>query len=257
MCLVLFALGVSEDYPFIVLANRDEFYNRPTLSAHLWPGLHGIAAGQDLLAGGTWLGLTRQGAFATVTNYSEPSPDLPYPLSRGRLVLDYLERSSTPTVGAELTPEQLDRYSGFNLVYGHIGKLWWQSNRSAQVRELPVGITGLSNRLLDTPWHKVTLAKALLHEILPKRFGTDDLFSVLANTDRPLSGFPEKNGANTPTTASSSPIFVNSNAYGTRSCTVILITRKMHVTFIERIYAPNMQLVGDTRLEFVLDNTGP
>ena len=82
MCLILFALGVREDYPFIVLANRDEFYNRPTLSARLWPGIPGVVAGRDLLAGGTWLGLTRQGVFAAVTNYSEPPTYPPSSISR-------------------------------------------------------------------------------------------------------------------------------------------------------------------------------
>ena len=255
MCLILFALGVREDYPFIVLANRDEFYNRPTLSARLWPGIPGVVAGRDLLAGGTWLGLTRQGVFAAVTNYSEPPTYPPSSISRGRLVLDYLERSQKSTARSELTSKQLSQYSGFNLVHGDIGKLWWESNRSAQTCELAAGITGLSNHLLDTPWHKLTLGKTLLHETLLGQFSTEDLLLILANTDKPQTGPPEKTGSETRLAVSSSPIFVNSGAYGTRSSTVILVSKKKQVTFIERAYDQNRLVLADTHLEFVLDNT--
>jgi hypothetical protein len=52
MCLVLIALDSHPDYPLIVAANRDEFYDRPTAPARFWDDAPAILAGRDLKAGG-------------------------------------------------------------------------------------------------------------------------------------------------------------------------------------------------------------
>ncbi|MCP4236515.1 MAG: NRDE family protein, partial [Aestuariibacter sp.] len=72
MCLILIALQQHKDYPLVVIANRDEFYARPTRAAHWWDDEPDIFAGRDLTAGGTWLGINRRGRFAAVTNFREP-----------------------------------------------------------------------------------------------------------------------------------------------------------------------------------------
>jgi uncharacterized protein with NRDE domain len=61
MCLVLIALDSHPDYRLIVAANRDEFYERPTAPAESWADAPWVLAGCDLQAGGTWLGVDRQG----------------------------------------------------------------------------------------------------------------------------------------------------------------------------------------------------
>ncbi len=255
MCLVLFALRVHEDYPFIILANRDEFFDRPTLAANLWPGYPEIAAGRDLLAGGTWLGLTRQGMFATITNYREVSPAPPSPFSRGQLVLDRLLPSSKEPTKAVLRHDNYVQYSGFNLVHGDISKLWWLSNRSSQSGEIPAGISGLSNHLLNTPWHKVNLGKSLLRETIAGTFNADDLLSILANTDPPQPIVRQKLDIGTRLEAPSLPIFVEGDRYGTRSSTVILVSKTSQVSFIERTYSAGAQMLGETCLNFSLDDT--
>ena len=68
MCLILLAYRVHPDFPLIVAANRDEYYARPTAPAAVWPDESGILAGQDLQAGGTWLGVTAGGRFAAIAN---------------------------------------------------------------------------------------------------------------------------------------------------------------------------------------------
>ena len=40
-------------------SNRDEFYSRPTESAHWWKGPQGLA-GKDLEQGGTWMGVSKR-----------------------------------------------------------------------------------------------------------------------------------------------------------------------------------------------------
>ena len=73
MRLILLAYKVHPDYKLIVAANRDEFYKRSTAPAHFWEDDPDILAGRDLEKMGTWMGVTRSGRFAAVTNYRDPS----------------------------------------------------------------------------------------------------------------------------------------------------------------------------------------
>ena len=91
MCLIVFSsledIKNESEYSFILLANRDEYYDRPTKSIHWWK--EGYLAGKDLKAGGTWLGVSEDGRFAAVTNYRE-DPTV-RESSRGDLVKNFLE----------------------------------------------------------------------------------------------------------------------------------------------------------------------
>ena len=69
MCLILFANQTHPEYPLVIAANRDEAYARPTAPAAFWEDDPRICGGRDLEQGGTWLGVTRTGAFAAVTNF--------------------------------------------------------------------------------------------------------------------------------------------------------------------------------------------
>ena len=80
MCLVLVAHQILQDCPLLVLANRDEYYDRPTAPVQAWQEAPGMLAGRDLVAGGTWLG-TRHHRWAAVTNVREGGP-APPPLTR-------------------------------------------------------------------------------------------------------------------------------------------------------------------------------
>ena len=70
----------------------------PGLPPHpdFWPEYPELLAGKDLLQGGTWMGMTRSGRFAAVTNYRDPSHTPEAPRSRGELPLKYLTGSQTP-----------------------------------------------------------------------------------------------------------------------------------------------------------------
>src|SRR5262245_74999 len=130
MCLLLFALDVHAEYRLVLAANRDEFHARPTLAARPWGRDPEIIAGRDLQSGGTWLGVTREGRWAAVTNFREPlaTVDKLAP-SRGHLVSDYLEGSESPSrFLAELLPTR-NQFNGFNLVLGDSQEVIWCSNR--------------------------------------------------------------------------------------------------------------------------------
>jgi uncharacterized protein with NRDE domain len=160
MCTLLFAWQVDPALPLIVAANRDEFYARPTAAATRWRARTAdgtapeVVAGRDLEAGGTWLGVTREGRFAALTNVREPSvPTPPGLASRGELVAEFLRGRAAPAAYlAGLRPRDLRR-----LQPGRRRPecLWYLSNRSGPARALGPGVYGVSNAALDTPWPKV------------------------------------------------------------------------------------------------------
>jgi uncharacterized protein with NRDE domain len=145
MCLILVAWRVHPDFPLVVAANRDEFHGRPAARAAFWDDRPDLLAGRDLQAGGTWMGVSRNGRFAAVTNYrggTEPGAAQ----SRGSLVTRYLEGAEV----AQLEQRKAD-YSGFNLLAADGAALWWLSNRDGAPRQLAPGWYGLGNLLLDSP----------------------------------------------------------------------------------------------------------
>jgi len=150
MCLIVFGWQAHARYRLIVAANRDEFHARPAAPAAFWREQPEILAGRDLQAGGTWMGVSRSGRFAAVTNYRgarEPSAEE----SRGALVSRFLANGAgAAAYTAQLAP-RAQRYSGFNLLACDRDELWWMSNRDGAPRRLPPGYYALGNLLLDSP----------------------------------------------------------------------------------------------------------
>ncbi|MCP1344019.1 NRDE family protein, partial [Halomonas sp. FL8] len=72
MCLIVFDWRPGSPTPLRLAANRDEFYDRPTAPLARWQDAPEIVAGRDLRAGGSWLGVHRQGRMAAVTNVRAP-----------------------------------------------------------------------------------------------------------------------------------------------------------------------------------------
>ena len=145
MCLILVGWRVHEAYPLVVAANRDEFHDRPAARAAFWDDKPDVLAGRDLQARGTWMGVSRGGRFAAVTNYrggAEPAAAE----SRGALVTRYLEGVDVPQLAARKSA-----YSGFSLLAADGADLWWLSNRDGAPRRLAPGWYGLGNLLLDSP----------------------------------------------------------------------------------------------------------
>jgi len=240
MCLLLIAIESHPRYRAIFAANRDEFYNRPTAQAAFWEDAPQVLAGRDLLAGGTWMGMTRSGRFAAVTNYRDPSTHRPDALSRGHLVSDYLRGEETPLGYIKRLAERRHQYNGFNLVLGDRETFLWCSNRAPGERGLGPGVYGLSNHLLDTPWPKTEKGKAGLKGLIDEKVEPDpeSLFSLLSDRREADEEALPDTGVGLPLERVLSPIFITSPGYGTRSSTILLVDRENRVTFLERTFHP-------------------
>jgi uncharacterized protein with NRDE domain len=255
MCLALLALAAHPKYRCVIAANRDEFHARAAEPAHWWD--QGVLAGRDLVAGGSWFGVTRSGRWALITNFREGIPRDPYAPSRGQLVMRVLCDVASPLrSSAALLPDG-GRYHGFNLLVGDDSDVAFASNRASGALSLGAGIHGLSNHLLDTPWPKLLRSKPRLAAWL----ADDDppvetLFALLA--DRQPAG-----DANLPATGVSpqwesllSSPFIVSPEYGTRSSTVLLIARDDSARFIERSFDAAGRATGEVALDFRVASAG-
>ena len=151
MCLVLVVWRVHPRYPCLVAANRDEFHARPATPAGWWPVHPAILAGRDLEAGGTWLGMTRTGRFAALTNYRDPEQRRAQVPSRGGLVTSLLESGASVADSLAYLRGVGTDYNGFNLIFSDGERLGIYESVRGCGRELGPGIYGLSNHLLDTP----------------------------------------------------------------------------------------------------------
>src|SRR4030042_5170928 len=118
MCLILIGINSHPDYKLIIAGNRDEYYDRPTTEAAFWDEAPYLLAGKDLLGGGTWFGITKNGRLAAISNYRDPKyvkNDAP---SRGRLVSDFLLGSDSPGLYLDSITGEAGKYNGFNLIAG-------------------------------------------------------------------------------------------------------------------------------------------
>jgi len=176
MCLILLAWRAQARHPLIVAANRDEFHARCSDRAGFWNDNPVILAGRDLEAGGTWMGLSRSGRFAAVTNY-RGGRDANAVESRGALVMRFLAGDESPADYVARLAGNLGGYSGFNLLVCDGRELWWLSNRDGGSRRLEPGIYGLGNFLLDTP--EVDESKARFARALDSAVAMEPLFGVL------------------------------------------------------------------------------
>jgi len=255
MCLILFAWNAHPRYSLVLAANRDEFHNRPTAKADFWDDQPDLLAGRDLQAGGTWLGVSRAGRFAAVTNYREPqAPEPPLEHSRGHLVSDYVGADSPPLHYARNVLDKGYAYRGFNLLLGSPQELVYVSNRADEVVPVSAGSHGLSNHLLDTHWPKVNCGREQLDVLMQSEtLEAEALLELL--TDRRLtpgempqnlldSDLPEQLARH---------YFIVSPVYGTRSSTVVLIHRDGKVEFVERQYGPSGIATFTSQFEFEIE----
>ena len=236
MCLILFAQDAHSDYPFVFAGNRDEFYERPTAPATFWDDAPHVLAGRDLKGGGTWLGVTRHGYWATVTNVRDQVPHRENAPSRGHLVAEYLKEEPDPESYLHALAGEADRYNGFNVLVGTPKQAFYFSNRDGTPRSVDDGIHGMSNAQLDDPWPKVERSTSRLRTVLKEGATPDRLLEILHDrTPAPDHQLPHT-GVGKNTERMLSPPFIETEEYGTRSSTVILVHRSGAVTFVERTF---------------------
>jgi len=252
MCLALLALDAHRSFALVVAANRDEFHARPTAPAHWWE--EGMLAGRDLHAGGTWLGVARDGRFALLTNFRDPSRNDGNAPSRGSLIPDVLLHSRDTAAAVQRILDAGARYNGFNLLAGTHARATWGSNRASAIKSLGRGTYGLSNALLDDPWPKVVRTKAALDAWVAR--GEEDvepLFEALAQRAVANDAELPQTGVALEWERRLSAPFIVSDTYGTRSSTVFTVDRRGHARFVERSFDATGDVVGQVEERFVCE----
>jgi uncharacterized protein with NRDE domain len=236
MCLILVAWRSHPHYPLVVAANRDEFFSRRTASADFWADHPGVLAGRDLQGGGTWIGITRSGRFAALTNYRDPASQRPDAPSRGHLVADFLAGDDgIDDYLARIAP-QAKAYNGFNLLLGDRDRLAWFSNVAGEPTELAPGVYGISNHLLDSPWPKVGAGKTALAGALGALPDAEPLFDLLCDDSVHADEKLPRTGVSLEWERLLSSAFVRAPGYGTRSSTVLAVGSDDTVDFEERTW---------------------
>jgi uncharacterized protein with NRDE domain len=238
MCIILFAYKANPKYNLVLAANRDEYFARPTAHAAFWEDAPDILAGRDLERGGTWLGVSREGRYAAVTNFRDASTLMNDAPSRGFLVSDFLRSDKSPADYLDTTASLSANHNGFNLIVGDRQGLFYHSNRDRNIRALAPGIYGLSNHLLDTPWPKVEKGKQALAELVHQgaEIAPDAVFDILADRAQAGDALLPHTGISVEYERALSPIFISTPVYGTRSSTLLLIDLEDRITFIERTF---------------------
>lgn len=256
MCLILIAHQAHADLPLVVAANRDEHYQRPTAQAQFWPEANHVLAGRDLEAGGTWLGLTRHGRFAAVTNIRSGRAAESAPRSRGELVQNFLIGDDPAQGYCERVLQHAQEYRGFNLLVGDLNEVVYCDNLSNTTRTLPPGTYGLSNHRLDTPWPKVVKGKNHLSELLghwhhASAANCDQLLDILTDREIAEDEFLPSTGVGLDAERLLSPIFIVGDQYGTRCSTAVIVDAGGQANFHERSFDGDS--TQDARYQFELD----
>lgn len=257
MCLIVFAYNVHPSYRLVLAANRDEFYERPSSAADFWTDHPRVLAGRDLKHGGTWLGITKSGKFAAVTNYRDPSSIKSVAPSRGKLVGSYLLGNQDGDHYLKKISSQAGKFNGFNLMLGDDHDLFVFSNRGEK-QKLKPGIYGLSNHLLNSSWPKVTRSRKMMKAALDKKGDAleEALFSLLADRRVPPDDKLPSTGVGLEWERVLSSVFIQSPVYGTRSSTILLIGKNRRVRFVEKVFDGQKEPWMTSRFTFQLEKGG-
>jgi uncharacterized protein with NRDE domain len=253
MCLLSFAIDRHPRYRLVLAANRDENYTRPAAPACYWDDAPQILAGRDLEAGGTWLGVSRNGRLAALTNYYGPDEYAADKFSRGGLIPDFLSGGLSPDGFLEKLRQSGEHYNGFGLVFGDSDRLNFYSNRGPSVHGLTAGVYALSNHHLDTHWPKVVAIKQGLQRIVStNHIDPETVFSLLSDRTRHPDHLLPDTAVGIERERALSSIFVTLEEFGTRCSTVVLIDRENRLTFLERSYDARQKNLGTVESQFRL-----
>lgn len=249
MCLIAFAWRAHPDHRLIVAANRDELHRRPTQSARWWADRPEVFAGRDLQAGGTWLAMTRNGRFATVTNYRENQQKRSGLDSRGDLVTNFVTGTDSP----ERFVGKLDgeRYAGFSLLAADADDLAYVSNRGDPPVLLEPGVYGLSNASLDTPWSKLLRSRTALQALIDKD-GVNEVALLRLLDDRTPAPAAEVHTDELPFDLArrfTAPFIVTGD-YGTRCSTALIWRNDGSVSIHERSFDAAGEVTGNSSIKF-------
>lgn len=270
MCLIAMAIGQSEHFPWVCVANRDEFTNRPTAPIAYWNDHPKVLAGRDLQSAGSWMGVTTEGRVAMLTNIrnsalnrGETAP------SRGQLVNNYLVHGQLPN------RQQSEHYSGFNLLVGDLTRLDFQecSNHHLLnqghddpnddfVKTISPSLYTLSNHKSETSWPKTRKLGTSLQHLLEEAKFTQDPSELCPHLFRLLQDRQQAPDSELPSTGIPldwermlSAIQIVSPSYGTRSSTVMILDKNKRLYIQELTYNPDGSPLLTQQYDLMINGT--
>lgn len=249
MCLILVAWRAHPRFPCVLAANRDEYFGRPSAEADWWPEGN-ILAGRDLQAGGTWLGVTRGGRFAALTNFRDPAAHLDNAPSRGALVSDFLSAQWPTAQGLRELARRGERCNPYNVLCSDGQTLGVYESTTRALRLLEPGLYALSNHLLDTPWPKVQRAKSRLNQALLALPNGAAMLELLRDSEPAPDEELPLTGLSVELERMLSSAFVRGQDYGTRCSTLYTIDAEGTALFAEWSWDATGALAGLTRYGF-------
>jgi len=248
MCLILFVLNEHPKYKFILAANRDEFFSRPSYKSDYWSENKNVLGGRDELSKGTWLGINKSGRFIAITNYRDPNFDRENIKSRGEISKDFLLSDMNVHSFISQISNEKKLYNGFNILLSDNGfdSLYHYSNVSDETTNISDGCHGLSNHLLDTNWPKVGTGKNELTKIIKSdSIDVKDLIIMLKDeVIAPDDALPNT-GISYDLEKKLSPVFISMKGYGTRCSSAMLIDKNNHLSFLEVSYNENKVVLSE------------
>jgi uncharacterized protein with NRDE domain len=254
MCLIVFANNAHPKYKLIFAANRDEFYERPTAQAEFWNEYPGLLAGKDLQAGGTWMGITKQGRFAAITNFRDLKNHRNDAPSRGNLTLDFLLSEIEPEEYYNKLKPTLKNFNGFNLLLGNVDQLYYLSNKTESIQKLEPDIHGISNAILDTPWPKVERSKRHLQSLIQHEdINAWEVIAILKDTSIAKDEELPDTGVGLDLERMLSPVFIKSEKYGTRCSSVVMVDKDNNVKFVEKFFFDGIGNFSNKEYKFTIN----
>jgi uncharacterized protein with NRDE domain len=253
MCILFIAVNQHPKFPLIIAANRDESHIRPTSNSAFWEHHKHILAGKDNQAGGTWMGISKNGDVSALTNIRAPGKEVENAKTRGELVLNFLLASNKEKKKyAQILSETKSNYNGYNLLFGSLEQLYVYNNFEDTCIPLEDGIYGLSNASLNSSWPKIStgrdaIAKYCQHADV---LDTEHLFELLRNDRAAEDSVLPKTGIPIELERRLSSIFIKSPEYGTRSSTVLLVDHDQHAVWEERTFNPDGEQNSVQHFEF-------
>ena len=239
MCLIALSVTKSKDwnnkdaYFYKVIANRDEYHERKTTEMHWWPNKD-LLAGKDEQAGGTWLGINKDGRFAAITNLKE-NTDKKYLSSRGSLVTEFLESTLSAKAYLEDLEKEKENFAGFNLIVGDKNGLFYLCNRLEGIFFLNEGTHALGNLTLNASTSKVESIKGDLDLLIHNGFNESDAINLMKKEfgnlhEKTKKELKVRDGEEIPYR------FIRSPIYGTRCTTVFSTEPTGEVRISEKTY---------------------
>jgi uncharacterized protein with NRDE domain len=252
MCLLLLALNVVPKRPWLLLGNRDEFHERATSAAAAWTDHSDVIGGRDLVAGGSWLALHRNGRFAAVTNVRIGSPKTGA-FSRGDLVAEFVTGEQSAGEYVVEIASRVEQYGPFNVIVGDHDSVWGISSIDGKPWRFKSGTHVLSNGPPTENWPKMQRIRERFEATIRDTQQNDPkidekLLDLLLDTQAPSDDELPQTGVGIDIERTLSPIFIRGATYGTRASTLAYAKADGGLVLAERGFGPEGVRTSDLRL---------